>query len=1050
MLPTFLNRLRPTQYQTLLRRRRRNLLLEMFEDRTVPTVLDLFTAGASGFLNSAKFVEVVATTSAGTGVFNSFVRLQASNNDFDGNSNTEQGVNYDRAGGLVKQYDELNDPNSNRKLALSEVPVVTVDGVEYREFFLDINQLNNRPYLSLDSIRISVGNAGNLRQAVPATYDPTFAGNAKQVFDLDGNGNNTLRMLSDSLDNGSGKGDVRVLVPNSNFAGVNYATPHVYLFSKFGYTAPDNLGNYYTNDGFEEWAVKTPENVATPKITVVKYTTYNGNEVDNQSIPEGSAIGWKYIATNSGNVPLTGVTVTDDVLGVNPAYQSGDANTNNVLDVSESWVYTASGTAQSAHLGTYTNLGTANGTYQTNAVTATDPSWYNPTDVAPTMTVVKTGSATVNEGGDTATYMFTITNQSVVTDTITITSLMDDQFGSLLAEAVTANNGNAIVLASGASFAFNITRPLVLDAGETHVNVVTVTGVDDEGSSDTDFDGHTVTALNVTPVVTVVKTGSATVNEGGDTANYTFTITNESVVTDTITITSLVDDRFGSLLAEAVTANGGNAIVLVSGASFTFSIARSLMLNAGQTHVNVVRVTGVDDEGTSDTGDDDHTVTARDVAPIITVVKTGPLTANVGSTVIYTYLVTNNSPASTDSELFFVSLSDTDGMPVYSSGDTDNDGALDFGETWAYTLSATMLTGTTHTNTVTARGQDDEGTLDTDIDDHTLDLTFTLHGVKVQDHDGAGFGADDTVPNASFTINVYADNNTDGDYDVGIDTLAGSAQTLPDGSYSISGLMHSKTYLVFEGDKAGWVQTDGGDPGNNYYTHVVRNSVNLMGDNFANIRIVGSGGLSKGFWGNKNGLALISGADIAGLNALNLRNEDGSNFSMTQRVGAMTVEIDAANLYDLTPSELASAKVALNTWLARTNSSNMAYMLSAQLAATYLNATVDLKPLMAGKQLAFADTRLIYVPAITAHNSQGAALEGNLNSGPNLTLVSASHTVSIAAIIAAANAALGNDNIDGIADGKVVVGAGNPARNYYEALKNVLDALNNNDAILIA
>ena len=74
--------------------------LTQLEDRSVPAVLDLFTAGASGFLNSAKFVEVVATTSTGTGVFDSFVRIQASSNDSDGNPNTELGVNYDRAGGL--------------------------------------------------------------------------------------------------------------------------------------------------------------------------------------------------------------------------------------------------------------------------------------------------------------------------------------------------------------------------------------------------------------------------------------------------------------------------------------------------------------------------------------------------------------------------------------------------------------------------------------------------------------------------------------------------------------------------------------------------------------------------------------------------------------------------------------------------------------------------------------------------------------------------------------------------------------------------------------
>ena len=73
-------------------------------------------------------------------------------------------------------------------------------------------------------------------------------------------------------------------------------------------------------------------------------------------------------------------------------------------------------------------------------------------DVAPLIDIVKDGEATINEGGDTATYSIKLTNNSVVTDPVTITSLDDDQFGNLLPEAEAANGGAAIVLASGASF----------------------------------------------------------------------------------------------------------------------------------------------------------------------------------------------------------------------------------------------------------------------------------------------------------------------------------------------------------------------------------------------------------------------------------------------------------------------------------------------------------------------------------------------------------------------------------------------------------------------
>ena len=72
------------------------------------------------------------------------------------------------------------------------------------------------------------------------------------------------------------------------------------------------------------------------------------------------------------------------------------------------------------------------------------------------------------------------------------------------------------------------------------------------------------------PVVTIVKDGPTTINEGGATATYSFLITNESGVTDPITVTSLSDDKLGDLLAAAEAANGG-PIVLNPGEDFSFS-----------------------------------------------------------------------------------------------------------------------------------------------------------------------------------------------------------------------------------------------------------------------------------------------------------------------------------------------------------------------------------------------------------------------------------------------------------------------------------------------
>lgn len=264
-------------------------------------------------------------------------------------------------------------------------------------------------------------------------------------------------------------------------------------------------------------------------------------------------------------------------------------------------------------------------------------------------------------------------------------------------------------------------------------------------------------------------------------------------------------------------------------------------------------------------------------------------------------------------------------------------------------------------------------------------------------------------------VRMFLDADADGLFD------DGEAFTFTDaaGNYAFTNLGPG-TYTVREDTSVLpglWVQiTTNPDP------IVASSGTDVANVDFGNVKLVGSGGLTIGFWGNKNGLALLSQADFAGLTALNLRNANGSARDFT--------------------GTLAQNKSALDGWLKNATATNMAYMLSAQLAATYLNTTVDLKPAQAGVQTAIPTTGgMIYLPAVVAHNPQGAALEGNLNGGPNPALVNANHQVSIADIIAAANAALG-------ADGDV--GAGDAARPYYEALKIVLDALNNNDAIVIA
>jgi hypothetical protein len=123
-----------------------------------------------------------------------------------------------------------------------------------------------------------------------------------------------------------------------------------------------NLGTVTTNEGVSD---EDPSHYfgLTPDVDIEKAT--NGFDADSATGPwlvVGSDVTWTYVVTNNGELPLTGVTVTDDILG--EICVIGD------LAVGESDTCTASGTAT---IGQYANIGTVD---TDQRVTDSDPSHY--------------------------------------------------------------------------------------------------------------------------------------------------------------------------------------------------------------------------------------------------------------------------------------------------------------------------------------------------------------------------------------------------------------------------------------------------------------------------------------------------------------------------------------------------------------------------------------------------------------------------------------------------------------------------------------------------
>ena len=292
------------------------LQLESLDDRLVPaTLYDLTAAGASATLPSGAIVQQTDAQPTGTGVIQSFVRVQGAANG----GGSEQGYNTDAR---PLQFNENKSPVFTRSLQVGDVPVITVGGVAYREFLLDVNQKASASKISLDEVRVYTCGQPKLTEYNAITK--TLAGMATR-FDLDANGDVAV-ILDARLNSGSGSGDMFLLVPNTAFAGTA-PTDYIYLYSKFGVQAGATA-----NGGFEEWAVRetdggttTPEGTASISGRVFLDLDTNG-----------------VFDTNSGDAPLVGVTI--QLSGVNDLGQTVTLTTTTNADGTYSFTNLRAGT----------------------------------------------------------------------------------------------------------------------------------------------------------------------------------------------------------------------------------------------------------------------------------------------------------------------------------------------------------------------------------------------------------------------------------------------------------------------------------------------------------------------------------------------------------------------------------------------------------------------------------------------------------------------------------------------------------------------------------
>lgn len=332
------------------------------------------------------------TMGSGTGNYDSFLRLQA--------TGVEEGFNTDQNGNV------LDDKSSfTHSLQYGDIQSINVGGTNYVEFRLDLNESNNATNgeITLTDLRVYISGA----DATLADYNAGFAG-FTSIFNLD---DSNPQLLIDS-NHGSGTDDYRILIPVSLFqaAGAT-ADSYVTLYSSFS----------GSNGGFEEWRTITTSGVTedNPAIAIDKVTVDGAVSGDGLTILANEDISWQYTVTNTGNVALSNVLVTDDqgvsvtgVPGADNVHNIGDINNNNLLDVGEVWTFTGSGTSIKDG---YSNIGSVSASANGTTVTDTDGSSYFGADPEIAINKVTVDDGTKGDGlnilsGEAISWEYTVTN----------------------------------------------------------------------------------------------------------------------------------------------------------------------------------------------------------------------------------------------------------------------------------------------------------------------------------------------------------------------------------------------------------------------------------------------------------------------------------------------------------------------------------------------------------------------------------------------------------------------------------------------------------------
>jgi uncharacterized repeat protein (TIGR01451 family) len=390
---------------------------------------------------------------------------------------------------------------------------------------------------------------------------------------------------------------------------------------------------------------------------------------DPLEVHEDDDITYVYYVFNSGNVSLSGVSVIDDRLG-SIILASGDDNENSLLDIEETWIFTAVHTVDGGDPDLLVNNAEASGT-DSMEQTVTDSDTASVSILRPDISLVKTAEPPEVHEGEDITYTYTVNNTG--NTPLADVSVTDDRLGSI--PFTSGDDNENSLLDTDETWIFTAVHTVDGDDPDVVVNNAEVSGTDSLEQTVTDSDTASVNILR--PGIALIKTAEPPQVHEGDNITYTYTVTNTN---DTpLSNISVTDDRLGSI---PFTSGDDNENELLDGGEiWLFTAIHTVDGDDPDLLVNTSNVTGIDSLERIYTDSDSASVSI--LRPGIDLIKTAePIQVHESDNITYTYTVTNTG----NIPLSYVSVTDDRlGNIPFASGDDNENSLLDIDETWIFT-----------------------------------------------------------------------------------------------------------------------------------------------------------------------------------------------------------------------------------------------------------------------------------------------------------------------------------------------------------------------------